>query len=471
MHFSALRNFLLTAVALAGATVAPATAGSKNLLPNAGLRAGADGQPEQWTLWAPRPEIAAPGAVVARGGARALSLRAEAYASVGKWLAIVPGIEAGKYYRFDVLHQSEGIASDATSVLAILSWYRTQDGQGEVQRDYVLVTGSEDGWVRSARTLQAPAEAQSAQVELGLRWAPVGGAVYFKDARMIEVPAPPARTVRVVTTRILPDIPTATTEGNTQLMADMFDRVGPSDPDVVVFSENLATRFVRGPLAERAQPVPGPLTRMLSEKAIKYNTHVVATLLEAEGMLFHNTAVLIDREGRIAGKYRKVHLTMGETESGLTPGRDYPVFETDFGRVGLLTCWDSWFGESARSLRLNGAEMLFMPLAGDSSAIHWDATWRTRAIDNGVWFITSSTVTDSPSRIINPEGEVVADANGSFSYAVADIDLNQEWRQRYMSTSSYGEPARFLVKERRPDTYSDVTDAPIRETDRQPDAR
>jgi predicted amidohydrolase len=204
---------------------------------------------------------------------------------------------------------------------------------------------------------------------------------------------------------------------------------------------------------------------MLAEKAKKYGTYAVATLLETDGDLFHNTAVLIDRAGDIAGIYRKVHLTMGETDSGLTPGTEFPVFETDFGRVGLLTCWDNWFGESARALRLHGAEILFMPLAGDGSSIHWDTTWKARAIDNGVWFVTSSTVTDSPSRIINPEGEIVADANGGFAYAMADINLNQEWRQQYHSTKSYGEPARFLVKERRPDTYGPVLRAQATETD------
>jgi predicted amidohydrolase len=76
--------------------------------------------------------------------------------------------------------------------------------------------------------------------------------------------------VRIAATRIMPDIPTATVEGNTRLMADMFDRVGPSKPDVVVFSENLATRFVKGSLAERAQTIPGPLTDMLAAKAKRF---------------------------------------------------------------------------------------------------------------------------------------------------------------------------------------------------------
>lgn len=460
--------FVLTLLlAAGGGPQLEANGRGANLLANASLRTRADGAPEAWQLWAPRANIAAPGAVVTRDGARVLSLRAERYASVGKWLHLISGIEAGKYYHFDVRHQTEGVTSEANSVLVILSWYRTPEGEGEIQRDYVLVTDEEGGWTRSARTLQAPEEARSVRVELGLRWAPAGAAVYFKDARLSEVPPPEPRVVRIVTTRIVPEMAAASIDGNTGLMVDMMDRVGPLQPDVVLFSENLYSRFVKIPRLERVQPIPGPLTDALAAKAKQYGTYVITTLLEDNDGLVHNTAVLIDREGRLAGKYRKVHLTMGELEGGLTPGTEYPVFDTDFGRIGILTCWDNWFAESARALRLNGAEMLFMPLAGDGSLVHWDVTWKARAVDNGVWFVTSSTVTDSPSRIINPQGQVVADASGALGYAVADVDLNQEWRQRWMSVSSgLGEPARFMIKERRPDTYDVIVEAPAVETDR-----
>jgi predicted amidohydrolase len=182
--------------------------------------------------------------------------------------------------------------------------------------------------------------------------------------------------------------------------------------------------------------------------------HVITTLPERDGKLFHNTAVWIDRAGRIAGKYHKVHLTIGEMEAGLTPGSEYPVFETDFGRFGIVTCWDNWFAEPMRILRLRGAEMVFMPLAGDGAPAHWNAVWPARAIDNGVYLVTSSTVGETESRIINPQGTIIAEAKDKFGYAIAEIDLNQEWRLRYLSVGNgTGEAKSLYFRERRPDTY------------------
>jgi predicted amidohydrolase len=417
--------------------------------------------PPGWELWSPRPALAAQGKLVQREGAPVLSIETSRFESVGKWRTLVSQIEGGKHYRFEVQHQSEGVPSEGTSVLVILSWFRTADGKQSLQRDYVLTLDAPGAWQTNARTVKAPADAKSVCVELGLRWAP-GGKVFWKNPRLTQVAAPAPRKVRVSTTRIVPDIPTATVASNTALMLKMFDEVGPEKPDVVLFSENLATRFVTRPLAEKAQPIPGPLTDALAAKAKKYRTYVIATLLESDGFLFHNTAVLIDRDGRVVGKYRKVHLTMGETDSGLTPGSEYPIFDTDFGRIGIMTCWDNWFDESARALRLAGAEILFLPLAGDGVPTHWEHVWKARTLDNGVWLVSSSTVTDSPSRILNPHGEVLADANGKFAHATAELDLNQEWRVRYMSVGNgEGEPAALLIKERRPDTYAPLREGPV----------
>lgn len=452
-----LRHF---ALGICAAALASAAAAADNLLPNAEFRTGGDGAPLEWTLWSPRPELAPQGGVVTRDGARAISLRADRFESVGKWMAMVRAVEPGKFYRFEILHQAENVPAEGTNLQTILTWYSASDAKRELQRDYVLVTGTENGWQRSARTFQAPADAGSLRVELGFRWAP-GGAVYWKGASLTQVAEPEARKVRVATTRIMPVIETATVAGNTKLMAEMFDRVGPDRPDVVLFSENLNTRFVRGRVTEKAQPIPGPLTEMLAQKAKQYRTYVITTLLEAADGLVHNTAVVIDREGKLVGKYRKVHLTMGESDSGLTPGNEYGVFDTDFGRIGILTCWDAWFPESARILRMKGAEIIFMPLAGDGQPEHWEHVWRARAIDNAVWFVTSATVTDSPSRILNPAGDVLADTRGSFGYAVADLNLSETWRVRYMSVGNgYGEPPSILIKERRPETYGPIMTSP-----------
>jgi predicted amidohydrolase len=234
-------------------------------------------------------------------------------------------------------------------------------------------------------------------------------------------------------------------------MVDTLDRAAASKPDLVLFTENLVDRWVRKPLMETAQPVPGPATNALAERARRYKTWVATSLHEIENGLIYNTAVLIDREGRIAGRYRKVHLANTEAEAGITPGSDYPVFDTDFGKVGIEICWDNWFGEAVRELRLRGAEIVLLPIAGDGVPGHWDLVSRARAIDNGVFLVASSTGAKSPSRIVSPEGVVLAEAADGI--AIADIDLASETRVPGLSFGAAGEGKSLYIKERRPDTY------------------
>jgi predicted amidohydrolase len=418
------------------------------------LRTTAGDAAVAWNYWAPRLELAHDHAVVVRDGARALMLRARGFESYGYWSTRVSGIVPGNYYRFEALHQSEGVREESGSEFAVLSWYAgAENNPRELQRDYIDQQKRAGQWIRAARTIQAPADAAFARIELGLRRTE-GGAVYWRDVVFAETPKPAPRVVRIATTRIVPAFP-ATLDANSKLMADMLERVGPEKPDFVLLSENLLTRGVRLPLEERAQIIPGPLTHLLSAKAKKFGTHVITTLLERDGSRYHNTAVLIDRAGRIAGKYRKVHLTIGEMENGLTPGSEYPVFETDAGRIGIVTCWDNWFSEPMRILRLRGAEIVFMPLAGDGNAHHWEAVWSARAMDNGVYLVASSTVGETPSRILDPAGAIVAEAMNKFGYAVASIDLNREWRLRYLSVGNgTGEARSLYLRERRPETYA-----------------
>lgn len=383
-----------------------------------------------------------------------LRMRSSEFASYGKWITTVPKIEAGKSYRFEVQYRPEKVVSDDVSVAVILSW--RSDSNKPIQRDYVdHVSPAADGWNLATRIFQAPENAHSVTIELALRWSNTGS-VLWKQPGLFKVEAPPHRKVRIVTTRIQPPPGPAAVEKNLELMAATFDRAAIEKPDLVLFTENLVDRYVTRPLSETAEPIPGPATRMLSEKAMRYKTWVATSMHESDGGLIYNTAVLIDREGRIAGKYRKVHLAMEEGESGITPGSDYPVFNTDFGRVGMMVCWDNWFGEVARALRLKGAEILLLPIAGDGVPGHWDVISRARAIDNGLFLVASSTSKESPSRIINPDGQVLAETADGI--ATAEIDLDRETRVRWLSVGSAdGEGKSLYIKERRSDTYGSLT--------------
>src|SRR5437899_2608075 len=129
-------------------------------------------------------------------------------------------------------------------------------------------------------------------------------------------------------------------------------------------------------------------------------------------------AIFIECSGRLIGKYRKVYLPREEVEAGLTPGSDYPVFQTDFGKLGMMICWDSQYADPARALALRGAEMILMPI--------WSGTptlVKARAIENKVFLVTSSY--GDPSLILDPDGETQAVATENGSVAIAKIDLHR----------------------------------------------
>ena len=167
---------------------------------------------------------------------------------------------------------------------------------------------------------------------------------------------------------------------------------------------------------------------------------IVAGIYERENTTVYNTAVLINREGRVAGKYRKVYLPREEIEGGLTPGNFYPVFQTDFGTVGLMICWDVQYPDPARALALAGAELILMPIAGGSQTLG-----KARAIENHVFLASSGY--QYPTEILDPNGETLARAQRR-SAAVATIDLNRrypdswlgEMRNRFMKEVRFDVP-------------------------------
>ncbi|HVX67673.1 MAG TPA: carbon-nitrogen hydrolase family protein [Bryobacteraceae bacterium] len=440
-----MKSILLALVAVLGAAAAPP---ETNLVPNAEFRTTAGGKPDGWSTWAPRPALAADADTVEAAGGRALRLRSRGYHTFGKWTARVDKIEPRKTYRFEVLYRPEGIENEQVSVDAILSWCRNAACTEFVQRDYVDRLTPEGEWRRLRREFRAPGESVAVQVELGLRLSE-HGAVTWARPSLAEVAADPHRTARIVTTRVTEYPPTLAQ--SLELIGRLIDRAAAERPDLVLLTETFTDIGSHLSVTESAQPVPGPTTAILSAKARQHHTWVAMSLLERAGEDVFNTAVLIDREGRIAGKYRKVHLPLEEAERGVTPGREYAVFDTDFGKVGMLVCWDHWFTESVRILRLKGAELVLLPVAGDVP-LHWDVISRARAIDNGLYIASSIGGGNLPSRIVAPTGEVLAET--SEGLAVATVDFDREPRVLWLSVGNAdGDPKSLYIKERRPDTY------------------
>ena len=150
-----------------------------------------------------------------------------------------------------------------------------------------------------------------------------------------------------------------------------------------------------------AEPIPGPTTEVLRQVARETRMVVVGSIFERRAAgIYHNTAVVIDADGTLRGRYRKMHIPddpLYYEKYYFTPGDlGFQAFDTSFARVGTLVCWDQWYPEAARLTALQGAEILFYPTAigwhpaekaefGAAQASAWETIQRSHAIANGVY--------------------------------------------------------------------------------------
>ena len=149
-----------------------------------------------------------------------------------------------------------------------------------------------------------------------------------------------------------------------RLFAPLIADAARHKADLVVLPETLTYYGLGKTYPECAEPVPGPSTAYFGDLAKQHDLYIVAALIERDRHLIYNVAVLIAPNGRVAGKYRKVALPRGEVEKGVAPGHDYPVFQTRFGKVGMMVCYDGFFPEVARELSNGGAEVIAWPVWG-----------------------------------------------------------------------------------------------------------
>lgn len=186
-------------------------------------------------------------------------------------------------------------------------------------------------------------------------------------------------------------------------------------------------------LFDLAEPIPGPTTEALCPLAKELGVVIIASLFEKRGPgLYHNTAAVIDADGTYLGKYRKMHIPEdpGFNEKFyFTPGDlGYRVWDTKFGRLGVLICWDQWYPEAARLAALAGAEILFYPTAigwlksekaelGEAQHTAWETVQRGHAVANGCFLAAvNRTGTEEDTEfwgrtfVANPYGQIVAKA-------------------------------------------------------------
>ena len=226
-----------------------------------------------------------------------------------------------------------------------------------------------------------------------------------------------------------------------------------------------------------AEPIPGPGTEWLGRLAAELSVVIVGSLFERRAAgIYHNTAVVLEADGRLVGRYRKAHIPDDPAyyeKFFFTPGDDdlRPI-ETSVGQLGVLVCWDQWYPEAARLMALAGAEILLYPTAIGRSAEDppeeqgrqqdaWETVQRGHAVANGLPVLACNRVGFEPdpsgatsgitfwgnSFACGPQGEMLVRAGDGPETLIADLDLGRSERVRRMWP---------FLRDRRIDAYGDL---------------
>ncbi len=396
---------------------------------------------EDWSSQSPRDEIRPVFTTEPHGGPdgqAALVIRTDGREGLdGHWLKSFP-VTGGQGYRFQAFYQASNVALPRRSVVARLVWLAADGRRASLDEPMVqgILNGwtpvseaehpatrgtNAAGWTEVSAVYRAPGNAVRASVELHLQWA-ANAEVRWGGVSLTETEPPGPRKVRLAAVHFKPK-GNKTPMENCLAFAPLLAEAARQRADLVVLGECITMINLGKSGADVAEPIPGPTTDYFGTLARQHNLYIVFSINERADHLIYNTAVLIAPDGGVAGKYRKTALPRDEIVGGIAPGNDYPVFDTRFGRLGMMICYDGFFPEVARELSNRGAEVIAWPVWGCNPLLA-----AARACENHVYLVSSTYEGVERnwmlSAVWDHQGKPVASAKEWGTVALAEVDLN-----------------------------------------------
>lgn len=251
---------------------------------------------------------------------------------------------------------------------------------------------------------------------------------------------------------------------NVRTVKAYLEKIKDENPDFVILPEMFCCPYQTENFPIYAEKEGGPVWQQLSGYAKQYGIYLIGGSMpekDAEGNVY-NTSYIFDREGKQIGKHRKVHLFDIDVKGGqtfkesdtLTAGDSDTVFDTEFGKIGVMLCFDIRFPELSRMMVNDGAKVIFVPAAFNMTTgpAHWELSFRTRALDNQIYMVGCAPARDvsagyiswGHSIVTDPWGRVTGmlDENEGILLAELDMDYEEQVREELP-----------LLKSRRKDMY------------------
>lgn len=251
---------------------------------------------------------------------------------------------------------------------------------------------------------------------------------------------------------------------NVRTVKTYLEKIKDENPDFVILPEMFCCPYQTENFPIYAEKEGGPVWQQLSGYAKQYGIYLIGGSMpekDAEGNVY-NTSYIFDREGKQIGKHRKVHLFDIDVKGGqtfkesdtLTAGDSDTVFDTEFGKIGVMLCFDIRFPELSRMMVNDGAKVIFVPAAFNMTTgpAHWELSFRTRALDNQIYMVGCAPARDvsagyiswGHSIVTDPWGRVIDMLDEKKGILLAELDMDYEEQLREELP---------LLKSRRKDIY------------------